>query len=107
MLAVWAGHKSESNPQRGPLVLQQLHDAIRVEDVAAGELGAVLSAQLLGVADCAQFFLILTLVDALGLGVDPLRALGAFSLCLFDVIDSNFLYRRDFNPFFFALGYSL
>ena len=39
-------------------MLQQLHDAVRVEHVTAAQLGAGLSAELACIADSAQFILI-------------------------------------------------
>ena len=45
-LAAWAGHEGKGDPQCGPLVLQKLHDAVCVEDVAAGQPGTCLRAQL-------------------------------------------------------------
>ena len=84
VLAVRAGHESEKLLQRGPLLLQLLHDAVCVEDMAAGKLGAVLSAELLRVADLAQFVLVFTLVDTRCLCVFGFLAWCAFGFGLFN-----------------------
>ena len=108
MLAVRAGHESESDPQRGPLVLKQLHDAVGVEDVAAGKLGAVLSAELLRVADRAQFVLVFTLIDTRCLCVIGFRAWYALGLGLFNFFSGDDLWAHGCDDFglFDALGSS-
>ena len=42
LVAAWAGHEAEGDSESGPLVLEELHEAVGVEDVAAGKLGASL-----------------------------------------------------------------
>ena len=108
MLTVRAGHESESDPQRGPLVLQQLHDAVGVEDVAAGKLGAVLNAELLRVADCAKLVLVFTLVDTRCLCVVGFRAWCAFGFDLFNFFGGDDLWAHVCDDFglFDALGSS-
>lgn len=58
MFAARAGHEGKRDPQRVPLVPQELHDAISVENVPAGQPRTRLVAKLLRVANCAQFILI-------------------------------------------------
>ena len=50
-LAAGAGHESEGDLQRAPSVLQELMDAVGVEDVTAAELDASFSLEFARVAD--------------------------------------------------------
>ena len=57
LLALWAAHEAERDPQGRPLVLEQLQDAVGVEDVATLELDGGLLMQLTSVADTTELFL--------------------------------------------------
>ena len=46
LLAAGARHEGKGDPQRAPAVLEQIDDAVGMEDVAAGENTAGLSAEL-------------------------------------------------------------
>lgn len=57
LLATWAAHEGKSDPQGGPLVLQQLKYTISMVDMAACEFDAGLLTQLTCVANRAEFLL--------------------------------------------------
>ena len=61
LLAARALHEGEGDAQGRPAVLEQLYEAVCVENVAAAELRAGLLAELTRVADSAELFLIDTL----------------------------------------------
>ena len=61
LLAARALHEGERDAQGRPAVLEQLDEAVCVENVAAAELRAGLLAELTRVADSAEFFLVDTL----------------------------------------------
>ena len=61
LLAARAGHEREGDPQRGPAVLEEVHDAVCVEYVSAGETGARLRTELCCVADVAELVLVYTI----------------------------------------------
>ena len=73
-LAAGAAHEGESDSECSPLVLEELNDAICVEDMAAGKLGASFSAELGGVADCAELVLIDTLEVSCSLSAVNIQA---------------------------------
>jgi hypothetical protein len=53
LFAAGAVHEGESNSEGGPLVLEELNDAVCVEDMATRELGACFGSKLSSVANCA------------------------------------------------------
>lgn len=112
MLAARARHESEGDTESCPFVHEQLHDAIRVENVPAGQSRARLFAKLLCVADGAK----LSLIDSLevmtgGFSAIFLQAWQAFTL-IFNTLArvTAFLVRfsaelqllRRFNNFIFC-----
>ena len=74
LLAAGAAHEGESDSECSPLVLEELNDAICVEDMAAGKLGASFRAELCGVADCAELVLIDTLEVSCSLSAVHIQA---------------------------------
>ena len=63
-------------------MLEQLYQAVGVEDVPTGQSGAGLIAELLGVADRAEFVLSHALKVASCLGAVPVQARHALALLL-------------------------
>ena len=54
LLAAWAAHEGERDPQRAPLVLKKFKHAVGVKDVSAAESDTRLLLKLASVADGAQ-----------------------------------------------------
>jgi hypothetical protein len=82
LLTVGTSHEAESDPEGGPLVLEELNNAVGVENMAAGEAGTGLSAELAGVADSAELILINTLIVTSSLGAVSVQARKAFLVIL-------------------------
>lgn len=57
LLASWARHETKCDPQRGPLVFEQLKNAVGVVDVPTCQLHTWLLSHLTSVTDRAQFIL--------------------------------------------------
>ena len=74
LLAARALHESERDAQGRPAVLEELYEAVGVENVAAGELSARLFAKLTRVADGAELVLVDTVKQARFLSAGRLEA---------------------------------
>ena len=81
LLAAWTRHESKGDTESCPFVLEQLHNAIRVENVPTGQFRARFFAKLLGVADGAKLSLINSLeVITRGFSAISLQAWQTFTL---------------------------
>ena len=87
MLALGAGHESERDLERAPLVLEKHQHAISVEHVPAAELHAGLLAELTGVADGAQLRVVMAMLVAVVAVFTELHIL--INLFFFVNIDPN------------------
>ena len=79
LLAARAGHEGEGDPQRGPAVLEEVHDAVCVEYMSAGEAGTRLRTELCRVADVAELVLVYTIEVAYLLSAGCIEAGKAFA----------------------------